>query len=693
MVLVLVLVVLVLVFLWVRRPQRPAGLPPGPPTFLIFGNVWFMIQSLRGQLKTELKRYRQTYGDILGFVLPNGQTAAHLFKYEDIRDACAMPEFAGRPQSFATLLRSYQQQLGIAFNEGSSWAEHRRFALRNLRDFGFGKKSLEETVLDEFEELADEITQEMKAPMKVNGRFGVYVLNILWKLVADQRLDQNDPKTQDHVATVSEFFQAIGPRCPLNVAPWLRHFLPEKSGYSTIIRHRESTAAMFGPLVKEHRRTLERSSPRDFIDQFLIEMESPDAEARQFTERNLAIIGMDFFVAGVETTTSTLTWALLLMVLHPDVQARVQREIDSVVGRRSPSYADRVRMPYTEATLTELYRRTAVFPLGVPRRVTRQVTFRGHTFPEDTIVLTHLDAVHMDPTYWGDPYTFRPERFINADGTFRRDERVIPFGVGKRFCLGETLARMEAFMLFTCLLQRFRFSPVPGRMPTMNFKPGVARQPEDFVVNVEIQTGPQRPYKTDRPRRTGIRSSQLSHIETTSTDTQSTMKLFVFAAVLAVAAAAPAPDRGYSAPAPTYAPKVYQILKQESELRDDQSYDSHFETENGIYASESGRPVEGYGDDEESYSVSGQFSYLGDDGVTYSVTYTADGDGFQPQGAHLPTPVPTEYPTPEASDDDDAEEEERYEAPEEEDDDDEAPAGYYQPQYERVIVGYRPRYQ
>ncbi|KAF0311067.1 Farnesoate epoxidase [Amphibalanus amphitrite] len=437
MVLVLVLVVLVLVFLWARRPQRPAGLPPGPPTFLIFGNIWFTIQSLRGQLKTELKRYRQTYGDVLGFVLPNGQTAAHLFTYEDIRDACAMPEFAGRPQSFATLLRSYQQQLGIAFNEGSSWAEHRRFALRNLRDFGFGKKSLEETVLDEFEELADEITQEMKAPMKVNGRFGVYVLNILWKLVADQRLDQNDPKTQDHVATVSEFFQAIGPRCPLNVAPWLRHFLPEKSGYSTIIRHRESTAAMFGPLVKEHRRTLERSSPRDFIDQFLIEMESPDAEARQFTERNLAIIGMDFFVAGVETTTSTLTWALLLMVLHPDVQARVQREIDSVVGRRSPSYADRVRMPYTEATLTELYRRTAVFPLGVPRRVTRQ--------------------------------------------------RVIPFGVGKRFCLGETLARMEAFMLFTCLLQRFRFSPVPGRMPTMNFKPGVARQPEDFVVNVELR--------------------------------------------------------------------------------------------------------------------------------------------------------------------------------------------------------------
>ena len=105
--------------------------------------------------------------------------------------------------------------------------------------------------------------------------------------------------------------------------------------------------------------------------------------------------------------------------------------------------------------------------------------------------------------------------------------------------------------------------------------------------------------------------------------------------------------------------------------------------------------MEGYGD-EESYDVNGQFSYTGPDGVLYKVVYVANGDGFQPQGAHLPTPVPTEYPTPEASDDDD-EEEARYEAPEEDDydDDEEAPAAYYrpQPQYERVIVGYRPRYQ
>ena len=97
-----------------------------------------------------------------------------------------------------------------------------------------------------------------------------------------------------------------------------------------------------------------------------------------------------------------------------------------------------------------------------------------------------------------------------------------------------------------------------------------------------------------------------------------------------------------------------------------------FQTENGISVSESGQP-----EDDDSYSVSGQFSYTAPDGVTYTVVYSAGEDGFQPQGDHLPTPVPTQYPTPEL-------------AEEEEEEEEEARASY-EPQYERAIVGYRPR--
>ena len=107
-------------------------------------------------------------------------------------------------------------------------------------------------------------------------------------------------------------------------------------------------------------------------------------------------------------------------------------------------------------------------------------------------------------------------------------------------------------------------------------------------------------------------------------------------------------------------------------------YADSFESENGISVSESGQP-----EDDDSYSVSGQFSYTAPDGVTYTVVYTAGEDGFQPQGDHLPTPVPTQYPTPEVADDDGDEEEEEEE---------QVRASDEEPQYERVIVGYRPRY-
>ena len=132
------------------------------------------------------------------------------------------------------------------------------------------------------------------------------------------------------------------------------------------------------------------------------------------------------------------------------------------------------------------------------------------------------------------------------------------------------------------------------------------------------------------------------------------MKLFLIAAVLALAAAAPSELESYER-------DIVDILRQDINHDDDGSYQHSFETENGISASESGQP-----EDDESYSVSGQFSYVGPDGVTYTVVYTAGEGGFQPEGAHLPTPVPTQYPTPEVTEEEeeeDEEEEQVYEAP------------------------------
>ncbi|KAF0290001.1 Cytochrome P450 2J6 [Amphibalanus amphitrite] len=139
-----------------------------------------------------------------------------------------------------------------------------------------------------------------------------------------------------------------------------------------------------------------RSSPRDFIDVFLIEMESEDAEARQFNARNLIIVSMDLFFAGMETSATMLHWSVQLMVMYPDVQTR---------------------LPYTEATLMEVSRRSSVLPQAV-HSTTCDTTLAGYSIPKDTMVHMHMQEVHMDPEYWGDPEAFRPERKLSHDTAF-----------------------------------------------------------------------------------------------------------------------------------------------------------------------------------------------------------------------------------------------------------------------------------
>ena len=435
---------------------------------------------------------RRKYGDIVGQVTPGNQKIVHIFSYDLIKEACGMTEFTGRSDNYIILYRSFLKKLGVIFNEGAAWQEHRRFTLRHLRDLGFGTNTMEISVLEEFEHLAKEMERDIDSPLKVNLRFNVTVLNILWRLVASKRMEHGDPEAQKQVNNVNDFVTVIGPGNPLALAPFLRFIVPDWSGFTKLKRHRDSALALFQELMQEHRQTLDRAAPRDFIDHFLIAMEAPDAAARSYTDENLSIICMDLFLAGMETTSTSLSWALLLMVMHPDVQTRVQQEIDSVLGvgadRRLPSYSDRSSMPYTEATLQEIFRRITVLPRSVGHAALVDAPLGGYTVAKGSLMLMHLDAVHMDPTYWGDPETFRPERFINDDGSFRRDERVIPFGVGKRFCLGETLARMEMFMLFTCLLQRFSFTAAPGQQLSMKSRVAAVRQPMEFQVNVHLRS-------------------------------------------------------------------------------------------------------------------------------------------------------------------------------------------------------------
>ena len=150
---------------------------------------------------------------------------------------------------------------------------------------------------------------------------------------------------------------------------------------------------------------------------------------------------MDVFLAGSETTSTTLTWAVLYMARYPEVQAKVQEELDMVVGSgRLPSLQDKPLLPYTEAVVMEIQRYANIVPSGVNHTSHRDIEVNGQLIPAGALVLPLMaeilkvaNSTHStlpQGPYWGDGETFRPERFLDSEGKCRKDDHLIPFSIG-----------------------------------------------------------------------------------------------------------------------------------------------------------------------------------------------------------------------------------------------------------------------
>ncbi|XP_072042831.1 cytochrome P450 2U1-like [Amphiura filiformis] len=174
----------------------------------------------------------------------------------------------------------------------------------------------------------------------------------------------------------------------------------------------------------------------------------------------------DLFAAGTETSATTTKWALLYMMLDPNIQLRVQQELDQVVGKnRMISLKDRPNLPYTEATIMEAQRMSSILPLSVPRATNVDTKLNGYDIPRGTIVMPNIWAIHHDSTIWNKPAEFRPERFLDEQGCIVRRDELVPFSIGRRECLGKQLAQMELFLYFSHRMSKFTFTFPEGATP------------------------------------------------------------------------------------------------------------------------------------------------------------------------------------------------------------------------------------
>nr|XP_003420838.1 cytochrome P450 2B11-like [Loxodonta africana] len=463
-------------------PKAEGHLPPGPSPLPFLGNL---LQMDRGGLLKSFLKLQEKYGDVFTVYL-GPRPVVMLCGTEAIREALVdqAEVFSGR--AHVAYVEQVFQGYGVIFANGDRWKALRRFSLATMRDFGMGKRSVEERIQEEAQCLMEELRKSKGALLDPTFFFHAITANIICSIVFGERFAYKDPQFLRLLDTFYQTFALVS-SFSSQVFELFQDFLRHFPGpHRQVYKNLQEVNAFISCSVAKHRETLDPSAPRDFIDTYLLRMDkeksNPDTE---FHQRNLILTTLSLFFAGTETTSTTLRYGFLLMLKYPHIAEKVRKEIEQVIGlHRPPALDDRAKMPYTDAVIHEMQRFGDLLPIGVPHMVTKDTYFRGYIIPKGTKVFPILSSALHDPRYFEKPDEFNPDHFLDDKGALKKNDAFMPFSVGKRICLGEGIAKAELFLFFTTILQNFSVaSPVaPKDISLMPLESGFGKMPPVYQI-------------------------------------------------------------------------------------------------------------------------------------------------------------------------------------------------------------------
>lgn len=205
-----------------------------------------------------------------------------------------------------------------------------------------------------------------------------------------------------------------------------------------------------------------RANPTDSDDLLNLLLTVRDADGTPLPLRRVRDEVTTFMLAGHETTANALAWMWYLLALNPGARDRMLAEVDEVLGDgHRPTVADIAKLEWTTACFQEAMR---FYPPAwvIPRTAIADDEIDGHRIPKGSTVLIPIHSIHHDERFWPDPETYDPARFLGDAGKARHRSAFLPFGGGRRVCIGTSFALMETTLITAMMSRDFVYDLVPG---------------------------------------------------------------------------------------------------------------------------------------------------------------------------------------------------------------------------------------
>ncbi|XP_054840123.1 cytochrome P450 2J5-like isoform X2 [Eublepharis macularius] len=449
--------------------------PPGPLRLPFIGSIWRLAYKRSQDLLIKLA---EQYGNI--YIIWMGSTPLVVLSgYEAVTEGLInrSEDFAERPMS--PCLKVLTKEKGIICSKGNTWQQQRKFGLITMRKLGLGNKVMENQIQEEADQLVENFAEQPFDPYLYIRKS---ISNVVCAMAFGHRFSVEDKEFLMMIEVLDNCMRFSGTffNFLYEIFPKLMDRLP--GPHKKLFAQVEDIQLFVKKEIEKHKEYQAMHDPQDFIDFYLLRIEKSKNDPKStYNEENLVQCIFDLFIGGSETTTIALQWALLLMVNHPDIQEKVHKEMEDVLGSSlSFNYEDQKRLPYTNAVIHEILRSHYVLFCGVNRQSVKDVNMFGFLIPKGASIIPDLRSVLLDPKQWEKPREFHPNHFLDKDGRFVEREAFLPFGAGARVCLGKQLAKIELFIFFTTLLRAFTF-----QLPE-----GVKKLSEDVILGASVHPYP-----------------------------------------------------------------------------------------------------------------------------------------------------------------------------------------------------------